>query len=303
MSKTTKDLVNEDGVLDEKAAGEAIDKVMAEANKQLLEVEVDVDPMPLGVEEKSIGEEKSTDEDWVNDENIQEIMQSAGYSSEDIEGFNSAQDFQKHVELLDRKIKEGRLNAGDDLEAALQVDEQIQQDAAQRQELKDLPKLDPEEFDERLINALDARDRLIEDLVQRLDGTTQNNLLSDFDSIVDDLEMPEIFGHSDNPTDESNSQRKRLWNEYAEMYNSLEDRGKPTAGKDVNKGIVQRALHLEFADELKKQNRRNITSKARRQAKRITGSNRAASEVHFDGDITKDPYLLGKFADMQRENG
>ena len=40
MSKTqdeklpeTKALVNEDGVLDEKAAGEAIDKVMAEANK------------------------------------------------------------------------------------------------------------------------------------------------------------------------------------------------------------------------------------------------------------------------------
>ena len=34
MSETTKDLVNEDGVLDEKAAGEAIDKVMAEANKK-----------------------------------------------------------------------------------------------------------------------------------------------------------------------------------------------------------------------------------------------------------------------------
>lgn len=302
----TKALVNEDGVLDEKAAGEAIDKVMAEANKQLLEVEVDIDtePMPEGGGDDSSGDDNSTVEDWVKDENIQEVMKSAGYSEEDIEGFNSAQDFQKHVELLDRKFKDGRLKAGEDLELALEVDDQIQHDAEQAwQKRESLPQLDPEEFDERLISALEARDSLIKELEERLDNSTQGNLLSSFDSIVDDLGMDDVFGNSQNPTKESTKQRERLWNEYSEMYNSLESRGKPTSGRSVNRGIVMRALNLEFADEVKTANRRGLTSKAKRQSKRILGSNNSTSNVHFDGDVTKDPFLLEQFAQMQRENG
>tara|TARA_R110000787_G_scaffold4703_1_gene17755 strand:+ start:3410 stop:4348 length:939 start_codon:yes stop_codon:yes gene_type:complete len=301
----TKALINEDGVLDEKAAGEAIDKVMAEANKQLLEVEVDIDtePMPTGDGDDSSGDDNSTVEDWVKDEDIQEVMKSAGYSEEDIQGFNSAQDFQKHVELLDRKFKDGRLNAGEDLELALEVDDKIQHDAEQAWQKRDLPKLDPEEFDERLISALEARDSLIKELEERLDNSTQGNLLSSFDNIVDDLDMSDVFGDAKNPTKESTKQRERLWNEYSEMYNSLEARGKPTSGRNVNRGIVMRALNLEFADEVKTANRRGLTSKAKRQSKRILGSNSSTSNVHFDGDVTKDPYLLEQFAQMQKENG
>ena len=230
-------------------------------------------------------------------------MESAGYSEEDIQGFSNANDFQKHVELLDRQIKEGRLRAGEDLEKALEVDEQIQQDASQWQDTKNLPQLDPEEFDERLIQALSARDELINELVQKLDGTNQNNLLSNFDAIVDELDLPDIFGHSNDLTDKSTEQRQRLWGEYTEMFNSLEARGKPTTGKSVNKGIVKRALHLEFAEELEKANRRGLVSKANRQAKKITGSNQATSTVHYDGDVANDPYLHEKFAEMQKQNG
>jgi len=299
----TESLVNEDGVLDEKAAGAAIDKVLAEANNQLLEAEKEIQPVSEEAEDNASSEETSTAEDWVNDENIQEVMKSAGYSEEDIQGFSNAQDFQKHVELLDRQIKEGRLRAGEDLEKALEVDEQIQQDASQRQNINDLPQLDPEEFDERLINALTARDNLIAELVQKLDGTNQNNLLSNFDQFVDDLNMPDVFGHSSSPTDETTSQRDRLWKEYAEMYNNLEERGKPVQGKEVNQGIILRALNLEFADELQKANRRNLTMKAKKQAARITGSNTATSNVHYDGDVTKDPVLLAKYAELMKENG
>lgn len=320
MTKTTEELINEDGVLDEKAAGEMIDEKMKQMNDELAEVAaVENDTLPP-TDDNPVKEDTTADDDdsggdeW-SSEDMQELIESLGYSEEDMSEFSSTDEFKTHVRLMDRELK--RTRPGDEQERALEADEISRQKAERSDQVdkqyrengkfakapEELPKLDPDEFDERLIEVLEARDAKIAELEEKLNGTSQNAILQDFDNLVDGLGYDELFGNSEDLKPSDRKQRARLFEEYKEMYNHLEAKGKPVAGKKANRAIVLRALNLEFADELKTKNRRDLTKKAKRQASRITGSARRLSEKKYDGPVEKDPSLLQAFKEMEAENG
>jgi hypothetical protein len=318
---TTEQLINDDGVLDEKAAGEAIDKIMNEANAELQEVaedEADAKAVTeiLAKKDDSNLDDKSEVEGWTEAEDMQELMESLDYSQEDVAEFSGPEEFERHVRLMDREIKR-RIQPGDEQENALEADDIFRTKNAKKQKATEqyredgkfaipeakLPELDPDEFDERLIEALDARDAKIDELEARLNNSQQGNILSDFDSLVDDLGHEELFGDSEDLKPAEREERTRLFEEYKEIYNIMEARGKPVKGKAANRGIVLRALNLEFADEIKKKTRRDITTKVKKQQRRITGSNRRVSNKHYDGPIEKHPDLHQAFTDFEAENG
>lgn len=307
---TTAELVNEDGVLDEKAAGEAIDKVIEKTNKEAL-VNLDDKPKAESVEKipdkdlDSDDNEEPVVDGWVNSEEMQELIESLGYTEEDASQFSNEKDFQSHVRLLDKEFKSRKKVEEQDI--ALEVNEALQRrdlfgDKVD-EEVNKLPSLDPDEFDEQLIEVLNARDEKIAQLERKLNETSQENVVKQFDRIVDELGHEEIFGNSDDLTKGQQKQREKLFEEYKEIYNILEARGKEVSGKRANKGIVLRALNIEFADELKKSNRQKLSNKITKQSKRITGSNAGLRSDHYDGDVTKDPYLHKLFSQFEAENG
>lgn len=307
---TTAELVNEDGVLDEKAAGEAIDKVIEKTNKEVL-VNLDDKPKAESVEKipdkdlDSDDNEEPVVDGWVNSEEMQELIESLGYTEEDASQFSNEKDFQSHVRLLDKEFKSRKKVEEQDI--ALEVNEALQRrdlfgDKVD-EEVSKLPSLDPDEFDEQLIEVLNARDEKIAQLERKLNETSQENVVKQFDRIVDEIGHEEIFGNSDDLTKGQQKQREKLFEEYKEIYNILEARGKEVSGKRANKGIVLRALNIEFADELKKSNRQKLSNKITKQSKRITGSNAGLRSDHYDGDVTKDPYLHKLFSQFEAENG
>lgn len=317
---TTEQLINEDGVLDEKAAGAAIDKVMEQTKEENIEI-LKQNTQPTSDETipdeggDSDGNAKSAVDDWVNSEEMQELIGSLGYSNEDASNFSKQEDFETHVRLLDKEFK-GKSSI-EEQELALDLNDEAERKDLFREKADNqhrengkfakrddpLPTLDPDEFDEQLIEVMEARDAKIAELEARLNDAGSDKVLKQFDSIVDDMGHEDLFGHSDDLSDAERDQREKLFDEYKEIYNILEARGKPVSGKRVNKGIVLRALNLEFADELKKSNRQKLGKKVKKQAKRITGSNAGLRSDHFDGDATKDPVLHRLFNEFTAENG
>ena len=319
---TTEQLINDDGVLDEKAAGQAIDEVMKEANAELNQAaKQDTDSKTeSNTSDKEIDsnfdDNSKIEGGWTETDDIKELMSSLDYSDEDVSEFSGPDEFERHVRLMDREIKR-RVQPGDEQEDALEADEISRSKNAKKEKANEqyredgkfavpseqLPTLDPEEFDERLIDVLNARDAKIKELENRLNDSQQGNVLSDFDNLVDNLGHEELFGNSEDLKPAEREQRVRLFEEYKEIYNILEARGKPVKGKSVNRGIVLRALNLEFADEIKQKSRRDITKKVKRQQKRITGSNQRVSNKHYDGPIEGHPELHQAFKDLEAENG
>ena len=309
---TTQELINEDGVIDEKAAGAAIDKIIKKTNEENV-VGLANKTEPESVEKIPEESSDSNDNDqpvvdgWVNSEEMQELIASLGYTEEDASQFSNENDFQSHVKLLDKEFKGKRVV--EEQELALEINEAEEQRSLFRENEKlnskneKLPSLDPDEFDEQLIEVLEARDAKIAELERRLNETGQNNVLKQFDSIVDDLGHEDLFGNSENLTQSEQKQREKLFNEYKEIYNILEARGKSVSGKKANKGIVLRALNIEFEEELNKSNRQKLSKRIKKQAKRITGSNAGLKSNSFDGDVTKDPVLHKLFAQFEAENG
>ena len=319
---TTEELINADGTIDEGAAGQAIDAVMREDKKAEQEQglgenestsETD-DKEPVKEEESTVDDDESDGDDWVTSEDIQELVESLGYSEEDLSEFETQEEFERHVRFMDREMSK-RIRPGDDQEHALQADE-IARKKAEREEQaeqqyrengkfarqpEELPQLDPDEFDERLIEVLEARDARIAQLEQQILGSHEQQILKTFDTLVDSIGHEDLFGNSENLKAADRAQREKLWEATKTILNGMEASGKQVNG--VNRGIIVRALNMEFADTLQKKTRQSLTKKAKRQSSRITGSSRRNSTKNYDGPVEKHPDLLQAFKDFESENG
>lgn len=319
---TTEQLVNEDGTLDEGAAGQAIDAIMKQDLDEIAESKKVDNDTPA--DDDQIPSEDDSDrvvDDWVSSEDIQELVASLGYSDDVMSEFESPEEFERHVRLMDKELK--RIRPGDEQVHALEADEISRQKSEKNEQVKwqhrengkfaketeELPQLD-DTYEDDLREVVTARDRRLEELTAKiselegkLDGTQQNALLHDFDAIVDELDMPELLGNSEELTVNERQNRARLWDEYKEMFNRLELKGERVTDKKVNRGIVLRALHLEFADEVKQQLRRNLTKKAKKQSAKIIGGKPSRSTKKYTGPVEKHPELLKAFEQMSAENG
>jgi hypothetical protein len=315
---TTEQLVNEDGVLDEKAAGAVIDAVADELKSVKEETLSSAVDTPVEEAEPVTDPEPESSEDWTSTEDMQELIESLGYSEDDVSEFADQDQFETHVRLLDRELVKHRNRPGDDQERALEADEiarkkmsrtkqaesRYRENGKFAKEPEDDVVLDgQEEFDDRLVAALQEQRSQIAELKAQIEGSGQQAILNDFDTIVDSIGMEDLFGNSEDMTPTDKKQRARLFEEYKEMFNHLEAQGRPVDGRKTNRAIILRAAHLEFAEEIKQKHRRDLTSKVKRQSRKITGSKSRKSQDHYDGPREKDPYLIEMFNKMAQENG
>jgi hypothetical protein len=311
---TTEELINADGTLDEGAAGAAIDSVMNQVEEEVKQEREE----PADEAEDTTVDEQSDSDDWVTSEDISELVESLGYSEEDMAEFAGPEEFERHVRLLDREMK--RVRPGDDQETALEADDISRQKNAKTQQAEqqhrengkfakkpeELPQLD-ETYEDDLREVVSSRDKVIEELQSRLaeleqhlDGTTQNTVLQNFNRILHGQGMEDVFGTEEKPNHEN---CERGWEEYKAMYNHWEAMGKDVQSDKAQSQLVRRMLNMEFADELKKKTRRDLTKKIKKQSSKISGSSRRQANKEYTGPIEKHPELTQKYWDLVKENG
>jgi len=318
---TTEQLVDDDGKIDEKAATEAIDAVINEdeAAKQeegLGEKETTkADDKAPAKEEEATAEDESDSDDWVTNDDIAELVESLGYTDDDMSEFAGPEEFQTHVRLMDREIAKRTTRPGDEQNLALDADELSRQKDARSRQVKDqyrkdgkfaeapkeLPKLDPDEFDERLVEAFEAQQAEIAALREQINGSKEHQMLENFDHLVDKLGHEDLFGNSEDLKASDRIAREKLWEATKTILNGMEAGGQEING--VNRGIIVRALNMEFAETLQKKNRSDLTSKAKRQSARRTGSSNRQATKKYDGPIELSPDLHEAYKQMEAENG
>lgn len=262
-------------------------------------------------------------EDWQSAEDLRDLVESLGLSEQDLAEFTSREEFDRHVRFVDKTImREGKraLSPGDEQAEILAA----QEEAARRQQLAERaksqprergrfvkaedeadvykPQISPDEIDESIVeefqrlgeHATRRIQALEEELAEmRAERAEERNrrFVESFDSIVDGLGHADIFGNSKSlqrDTDEFKA-RAKLWDAAGVLIAGLDRLGKPAG---MSAALVRRALNQEFADELSKKERKQLTDKIRTQASQKLGGSpqRTSVERPYNGPPEKDPY-------------
>jgi len=350
MSTDLSEMTKEDGTVDSDKIEAMLDKIAPTEEetvaKEIAEEEPS-EPAPDQPEEKQTvaetddepaGDDEETS--WASVEEIRELVDTLGYTDEQMKGFSDRDAFDHHVQLMDqRDLKELE---PDDTEEETSEEETRKPDASER--AKEQPrskdgsrfvkaedaewtpsfKSEGEQDEEGAaivadLSAVDkrAQDRLaplrgeiaelrgeIAEFHQREADAAAMQELERFDSMLTDMGHEDLFGNG-KPEDRT----KEQWDNRGKAYKVASDlleiarrRGKPVG---VSEAIVRRALNQEFADKLIANERRSVSDKARKQSGRKMGGGRPRSEpdqVH-SGDPTQDPELKKLYRQMQEENG
>jgi len=343
MSKTTEDILTDKGELDEQKVAALVDstsKAESQQGKPLAEVfaEEEAKQETTRRDEKVRDDDAvdpsvkdaTGDDDWVSADDIRELVESLGYSDDDVSEFQSRDEFERHVKLVDRQfMRDGREvtkpRPGDDQEAALQA----QEVAISRQEASERAKQQPrengrfvsaeatedgykpqldDEFDERIIEEFQRLSGYYEGRIKALESRyqedTQRSEANHFNAIVDALGQDDLFGKSEEirPRSEQAKNRDKLLEASRILMAGIASRR--GGDQKLTESLVKRAANLEFADHFSKKQRQSFNDRIRRQAARRHGSgSQRVSAQAYAGDPTKHPDLLAAFRAMEAENG
>lgn len=328
-------LIKEDGTLDEKAA----EKILGQHEK-------DNPPDPAdengeagkGKEEDKPGDEPEDEEtipdetdtggdgdEWRTTEDAAEILESLGLTEDDIEDFSDLEELQRHADLVDKQAfiagKAAKDKPGDEQEAAkARLDAQERKAARERdangrlksEEKAYKPGLDPDIQDADVIEEFTKLGSYHEDRLQQFEAELKefrNEQVSfrkeqadaAFGAMVDTLGETKLLGTSKVPKQRA---MDRLQDAVEVLQAGLAAKGRSAVLTPV---LVKRALQLEFADELKKQDRRSLHDKIRNQSKKKLGGggrgSRSGKQAEWKGAPEDDPVLHAAFKELQAEGG
>jgi len=219
---------------------------------------------------------------WIDD-SVLDLAESAGLTRDDLGDFESKYELQRALRIQDRRYLSG-------------LEQQTRgpapappQPAAQQYGSlpAELPKFDPEVFDEGTLKALDARDRLFlglheaqrQQLAEAIGYLQQQQAATEFarfNDLLDGLHQDALFGKFGEVVPGSRQARNR--DVVLKAYSYLPQR-QPTMA------MVERAAQVDFWKELRDQERQQMRKAATRQSKRVLRTGRSRSVASDDDDF------------------
>jgi hypothetical protein len=267
---------------------------------------------------------------WLDDD-LKSQVSTLGISDEQLAEFGSREELDRAMRLLDAAaMKAGRQAAapkGDDTakdEKTVQPSEQSARDTdgrfkpktPQRQpgdETGYKVQLNPEEVGAEEVvrefnNLRDHYEARLEVTAERLASLEQAMQQREaraeeerFDSIVDTLELPELFGESGRETEKQLANRKTLFEDHKAYLIGLKALGRD--GK-TDKAFLARVCNMTFRDHVTKNIQKQLTRKISRQSNmRMGGSVTKPTDHKYNGPPERDPELLSLYAELERESG
>lgn len=271
---------------------------------------------------------------WIDDD-VRGMAATLGIPVEKLSGFSTREEFDRALSLVDAAVMRRVQSSQAGADQQQQLTQQAQQESVQRH-VEDpnrrpdgtfLPAdqrgqdsgqassvdlgLDPELYEDifvkdmnRIHGSLASRIDQLESFIGQLqhaeNARFQQSYAERFDSIVDSLGHPELFGESGKETPDQFENRKKLFADTSAYIDGLSR----SQGRRIRleKAIVDRAKHISFADHLSSQARQKILTQLRDQsADRMGGSAQSGQEVPYDGLIENNPDLHATFDRLARE--
>lgn len=335
------DLEKEDGTLDVESANKALDDYAQKFGAPVVDEVENAPPeenTPVETDDKSGDDDAvakdSDDDDWVSSlaEDMQELVASLGLTDDEVREFSGPEELQRHAHLLDKQlIRMGdKLRPGEEQEAALASQDpamskmEAQQRVASQQRGDDgrfvkaetegsyKPSIVADDYDnelvgefQRIADHFENRIKFLEQVVQQTESRAREAELQQLDLMIDSLGYDDLFGNSTKVrSSEHKDNRVKLVETAHVLRAGMESLGRNVT---VTPSLLKRALNQEFADQLTKKERQNITKRLQDQQKRRLGvGGRKASQSTqsaWSGDPTKDPGLHEAYWQMARESG
>ena len=257
--------------------------------------------------------EGDTEEDIFGTE-LREHAAAIGLTDEQLSEFSSREELDRAMRLLDaRAMQMGRDAAKDDgkdgdKEKQATPETRARDDqgrfAKPDAETSYSVKLDPEIFPEEVIeefNALrDHYESRIDSFEQRFAVLEETERLRqevseqrEFDSILDSLDHPELFGTTGKETRAERTNRENLWKDLQAYIIGLKGFGREVR---ADREFVARVMNMTFAEHLSQKTKNQLITKAKSQSQRRSGS---AGTKHvdktFNGPLRDDPEVLAEF--------
>ena len=281
-------------------------------------------------DEETIPDETDTggdddDDEWRTTEDAAEILESLGLTEDDIEDFSELEEWQRHADLVDKQGliagKAAKDKPGDEREAALKAERADREKAARERDANGRlkseekaykPGLDPDIQDHDVIEEFTKLGSHTEERFQRFEAELKEfraeqvsfrkeQAEAAFGAMVDTLKETKLLGTSKVPKQRA---MDRLQDAVEVLQAGLAAKGRSAA---LTPALVKRALQLEFADELKKQDRRSLHETIRKQSKKKLGGggrgSRSGRQAEWKGAPEDDPVLHAAFKEIVKEGG
>ena len=281
-----------------------------------------------GSDEKAADDNPSSDDDWRATSDIRELVESLGLSDEDLGQFSDADDFGRHVSIFDRQL---RKTGEDALLKASQPRENVEP-APEKPEEKEAvlrdekgrfvkresykPALDKEEFDGDLVAEFEKMSEHYESRITELESIVLGNhqsilqernerFMNQFDSYVDKLGNEDLFGKSSDikPDTDEWTNRSKLFDAMGQLMAGMNEKGMKDS---MSSSLVKRAFSQEFPDALTKEQSQTRKKQAKAQSKKKLGGGNAkpslGEESVWNGDPSRDPFLIAAYREMSQQN-
>jgi hypothetical protein len=246
-------------------------------------------------------------------------------SDEEVRQFDGPEELKRHAMLLDKHLsKLGKNRQGEEQESTEEGDpedgqtrdadgkSQNRDDGREQSEDDDQgykPRLSDEEYDQDVIgefqnlaNHFNGRIQQLEEQLQFAQARSQEAEAAQREQLIDSLDQPELFGTSESRTEQQQENLQKI----SDAFEVLRA-GKATLGETIvpNRAWFQRALQLEFADQLQKQHRKKFSKAAKQQSKRTLGGSGSRAtrgkNAEWTGDPTRDPELIDYYKQLENE--
>jgi len=248
---------------------------VTKSGKNFDEVINDIDDAIL--DDQDDDAETESGPEWLTDE-VKAEAAAYGIDETEVSDFASREELDRALRLFDKTA----LDAG--RKALAEGDQGQTRNEKGQFEKKEPPKtdeskssgyevsLDPDLYDEEIIGEFarmrDYYESRLESLESRFGEVHRNSEEQRFDSLVDSLDLPELFGKTGHESEKELEQRRDLHVAINAQLIGLEKLGRPT---ELNQNLVNRVARMVFADEIGKKELKQRTRRISKQSNRRQG--------------------------------
>ena len=235
----------------ESIASESDDKDLAVSNSDSTDEPESIDNKETG--EQETGEE---DEEGVNArfEELAAEMKELGFDDDDLAGFDTPEEVENALAVARKAMATAKPEAGDD-ERGDAIPHKVS--------------LDPDIYDEGIIEELNSIYGVVNSLVAEIDKRDRQSEEHLFDSFIDGLKFTSLFGETGKESEEELGRRNQVARAYQAQKLGLKQMGEEVPA--MNQRAIAQMARAIFPDEFGKREIKNRTRRVSKQASRKMG--------------------------------
>jgi hypothetical protein len=257
---------------------------------------LDADDLMEDVIDKFDNEENQEGPSWLTEE-LRSELADYGFDESEINDFKTREELDRALRLVDKKALEiGQKTLAEEEKPQRNEKGQFQKNPKSESSYK--VSLDPDLYDEELVSEFEKMKDFYEERIGSLEAKFSDIFEKaeeqEFDTLVDSLKMPELFGVTGKENEEELDRRRSLNVAMKAQMIGLEQLGRTV---DMSSQLVSRVARMVFADEISKQELKDRTRKISKKSDLRQGG--GATRTQAPSESTRE-YAERLYREMER---